>query len=71
MTEKIFLKNLGKKIADLRKSKGFTQLEFSEKVGIPRTSLTRIELGNTNCTICMLRKIADELNISLEELVKD
>ena len=57
------------KIAELRKKKGLTQVQFAKKLKIQRTALTRIELGKTNYTIKSLRNIAKELEISIEELV--
>lgn len=71
MTDEQFFKKIGGNISQLRKSKGFTQLEFAKMVGIHRTALTRIELGNTNCTIIMLRKIAASLDVKLEDLIKE
>lgn len=63
-----FLEKLGQRIAQLRKEKGMTQVEFAEKLGIQRTALTRIEVGNVNVTILNLNKIASALDISLGEL---
>lgn len=70
MNEKKYLIELGKKIAELRKKKGWTQLEFAEKLKIQRTALTRIELGNVNSTISTLLNISKTLGITIDELVK-
>lgn len=70
MNEKKYLIELGKKIAELRKKKGWTQLEFAEKLKIQRTALTRIELGNVNSTISALINISKTLGITIDELVK-
>jgi transcriptional regulator with XRE-family HTH domain len=70
MNEKKYLIELGKKIDELRKKKGWTQLEFAEKLKIQRTALTRIELGNVNSTISTLLNISKTLGITIDELVK-
>ncbi|MBV6484353.1 MAG: hypothetical protein KFKLKKLM_00850 [Flavobacteriales bacterium] len=70
MNEKKYLIELGKKIAELRKKKGWTQVEFAEKLKIQRTALTRIELGNVNSTISTLLNISKTLGITIDELVK-
>lgn len=67
--EKYYLIELGEKIAKLRKKKGWTQVVLAEKLNIQRSSLTRIELGNVNSTINMLRKIAKELDIKTSALI--
>lgn len=69
MKDEKYLIELGKRIAELRKKKGWTQLEFAEKLNIQRTALTRIELGKVNSTINMLRKIAKALDVKMIELL--
>lgn len=68
-SEDEFIKNLGEHIAELRKAKGFTQVTFSEKSGIHRTALAKIENGRVNPTIIVLKRIAEHLSIELVELV--
>lgn len=58
-----FLEKLGQRIAQLRKEKGMTQVEFAEKLGIQRTALARIEVGKVNTTLLMIKKICTVLNI--------
>lgn len=60
---------LGKKIAKLRKAKGWNQEDFSVQSGIERSSLARLEAGGVNSTINILRQIADALEIRVGELV--
>lgn len=71
MTDEEYLIKLGKKIARLRKEKGWTQADFAIKINTHRTNVTRIELGNVNSTINILRKISKELGIGVEELVRN
>ncbi|NVK65692.1 MAG: helix-turn-helix transcriptional regulator [Flavobacteriales bacterium] len=69
MRDKLFLKKLGKRIAEERKKHGWTQEKFAELSGIERSSLARIESGGVNSTINKLRQIAKALDIEIGELV--
>lgn len=50
-------------IRTIRKYRGLTQIQLSEKAGISRPYLTEIETGKKNGSIKALRKIADVLNV--------
>ncbi len=65
---KCFLK-LGARIKKLREKKGVDQKAFAFDCGIARTQMHHIEKGQVNMRILTLKKIADELEISLGELV--
>lgn len=69
MKDDKFLKLLGKRIAQLRKQKGFTQVLFSETSGIERSALARIESGGINSSILKLKQIATALGVELSELM--
>lgn len=71
MTDNQYLIQIGKNIAHQRKKKGWTQLEFAEKLGMHRTGLTRIELGKVNTTILKLRLIAGALGIKLGQILDE
>ena len=61
-------KLLGRKIQDLRKSKGYSQLEFAEKIDISLNGLGIIETGKWFLTADTLEKIINVLNIEPDEL---
>ena len=65
----IFLKILGSHIAALRKERHITQVELGYRCDIEKTNMRRIEAGNTNPTVLMLKKIALGLGVSLKELL--
>jgi transcriptional regulator with XRE-family HTH domain len=67
MDDKEFLEKLGQRIAELRKERGLTQVEFAEKLGIQRTALTRIETGGTNLTVLTLNSICKNLDIKMNQ----
>ena len=64
----IIQKQLGKRIQNLRKSKGFSQEKFAEAIGIATTSLSYIETGNGFLTSDTLEKISKILNVEPYEL---
>ena len=61
-------KSLGDKIKHLRKSKGFSQSEFAEKIGLSINGLSVIETGNGFLTSETLEKILKVLNVEPDEL---
>jgi transcriptional regulator with XRE-family HTH domain len=59
----------GKKIKDLRESKGFSIRKLSQKIGISDTYLKQIENGSTsNISIKIGKNIAETLDVSFFEL---
>ena len=54
------------RIAEILKSKGITQTDLAEKIGISRVGLSKAINGNT--TITTLRKIAAALGVPVSEL---
>ncbi len=67
--EAITQKEIGLRIASLRKLKGYSQDELAKVVGISRPSLTQIELGKRNLTVLELKKLADHLSFSIDNLL--
>ena len=63
-------KRLGKRVADLRRKKGFSQEAFAHECGFHRSYMGAVERGEKNITLAMTNKIARALNISLSELFK-
>lgn len=66
------LKNIGKRIQNLRLSKGLSQVDLVGKIegDIDTTNISRIESGRTNPTIYTLYRISQALEVPLEELIK-
>ncbi len=61
---------MGKRIEYLRKQKKFTQEELAFRSNINKNYLCDIEKGRRNPTLIILNKIANGLEITLEELFK-
>ncbi len=60
--------SLGKRIKYLRINKAkLSQEDFSKKIGLDRSYLSRIESGNQNVTITILFKIICGLDVDLKD----
>lgn len=70
MTEEKYLEKLGQQIARIRKEKGFTQVDFANKLEMNRSALAKIETGRVSPQITTLRRIADGLGITLSSLLE-
>jgi len=62
--------NLAQNIKKFRKRLKLSQEELAKKAGITYSTLIKIESGaNDNPTIKTLKKIADALNVTIDELI--
>jgi transcriptional regulator with XRE-family HTH domain len=59
------------KLSHLRKQRGLTQMELSEKVGIGIAQMRRYESGKSSPTLEVIKNIAKTLAISSDELIFD
>lgn len=59
--------NVGKRITNLRATKGLTTTGLAHKAGLAQSHLRDIELGNKNPTVETLSYICDALDISMSE----
>lgn len=71
MKIKLTQKQIGRRIAELRKLKGFSQEELAKSVKISRPSLAQIELGNRSINIMELQMLSSVLEFSLDDFVSD
>ena len=63
--------NTGEKIKKIRKMQGLTQRELANKLGTTPQNLAQYENNKRNPKYWTLQKIAEVLNVSLEELLPD
>jgi transcriptional regulator with XRE-family HTH domain len=71
MNDLEFLIKLGRRIATVRKAKGFSQFDLGAIIEMEKSNLSAIENGRQNPTSLTLKKIADALNVKVEEFFKD
>ena len=58
------------RITELRMSKNMTQNDLAEKLNVSRTTVTMWELGKSAPNIQTLKKIAEILNCTVDDLLK-
>lgn len=66
---KLSQKQIGQRIAKLRKLKGLSQDALAHNVKISRPSLAQIELGNRSLDVLELQTLAQVLNFSLDDFM--
>lgn len=65
----IKLQEIGKRIAALRKAKGYSQEEMAKMLRITRPSLAQIELGNRKISAAELVGLSGVLQVSIDKLL--
>lgn len=65
------MKEIGRRIAALRKQKGLSQADLARCINISRSTLAQIELGNKNLDALELRNLGMELGFSLDAFMSD
>lgn len=69
MNAKLTQRQIGKRVADIRKMKGLTQEDLANQIELSRSVLVQIELGNRKLTVIELQDIACVFGLSLDELL--
>lgn len=60
---------LKKTLFQLRIGKGLTQLEMAEIIGVPQSTISKIESGNRRLDILEVRNLCLKLNLSLSQFI--
>jgi Zn-dependent peptidase ImmA (M78 family)/transcriptional regulator with XRE-family HTH domain len=61
---------LGQRIADARRGKGWTQGQLAERVGLTQTAVSRIETGTRAVASLELAELAEVLGVSVLDLLR-
>lgn len=61
----------GERVRDLRKERGLSQEQLAFKADLHRTYIGMIERAEKNITLINIEKIANALEVSLSEFLKD
>lgn len=64
------LERFGKRVRELRRTRGLSQEALAEKCGIDRTYLSGIERGRRNVALRNIVAIAQSLGVSISELME-
>ncbi len=68
--EQKLMKAFGKRVAEVRKSRGVTQQELAENIGMSVVAIAYIETGNRWARLGTLNKIANSLKVNVADLFK-
>jgi transcriptional regulator with XRE-family HTH domain len=63
--------DLGKKLLELRKSNGFSQEEFAEKIGVSRQTISKWELNESSPDLKQAKELSKLFKISIDELINN
>lgn len=63
--------DFGKKVKEIRKSKGLSQRELGEKMGITQQTIAQYERAIEQPKLTTVRKLAEALDVPIGELVTD
>jgi transcriptional regulator with XRE-family HTH domain len=67
--EKQFFRQLGGRIAGLRKEQSFTQTQLAELLDLTQQMVASYEVGRRRVPVSLLPKIATALAVSVEDLI--
>ena len=70
VSEQKLMKAFGKRVASVRKSKGVTQQQLAEQIGMSVVAIAYIETGKRWARLGTLSKIAKSLKVDIQELFK-
>lgn len=63
------LREIGRRIAKVRRAKGMTQEKLAESVGLEPTTISRQETGHRSMSISTLALVAKELGVGVGDLL--
>ncbi|KUJ51743.1 helix-turn-helix domain-containing protein [Chryseobacterium sp. JAH] len=71
MEKSDILKSVGKRIKEMRESKGLSQVDLVGRMSgeIDPTNISRIESGRTNPTVYTIFRIAEALDVPAKEIL--
>ncbi len=68
--EQKLMKAFGKRVSEVRKSKGVTQQQLAERIGMSVVAIAYIETGKRWARLGTLNKIASSLKVDVADLFK-
>ncbi|MBL1433855.1 MAG: helix-turn-helix transcriptional regulator [Gammaproteobacteria bacterium] len=69
--DKQFYRELGQRIANLRKAQSLTQVQLAEHLGIAQQTMAHYEGGTLRIAVALLKSLAQVLQVSVEQLVDE
>lgn len=68
-TDKQFFKDLGSRIAQLRKAAGLSQQAIADELGIAQQTYAHYEVGRLRMPMSLLPKLAERFGVGTDELL--
>ena len=68
MNEQKLMRTFGKRVSEVRRSKGITQQQLAEMTGMSVVAIAYIETGKRWARLGTLNKIAHHLKVNISEL---
>jgi transcriptional regulator with XRE-family HTH domain len=62
-------KQMGRRLAKLRKTRGLTQYALAKEANVSREYVRKLEAGQSDPTVGMLTKLARALGVRVEDLL--
>lgn len=69
--DKQFYRELGQRIARIRKAQDLTQVQLAERLGIAPQTMAHYEGGSLRISVALLKAVARTLEVSVEELLDE
>lgn len=66
---RVYFAALGRRITQLRKSRGYTQAEFARALGVSQQAVFAYELGDRRASVIIVDRIATLYGISVDEVI--
>ena len=70
MNKKDLQKCIGDNIREIREKQNVSAQELASRCNFEKSTMSRLESGNTNPTIFTLYKVSEALEVELQELVQ-
>ncbi|MDH5604129.1 MAG: DUF4065 domain-containing protein [Cyclobacteriaceae bacterium] len=71
MEARLSQKQIGKRVAGLRKTKGYSQDDLAKFLQIPRSSVAQMELGNRGISVLELIRLSEMLGFSMDKFLAE
>lgn len=69
LDSRIYFATLGKRITELRKSRGYTQAESARALGVSQQAVFAYEIGDRRVSVLILERIAKLYGISTDQVI--
>jgi transcriptional regulator with XRE-family HTH domain len=66
---RVYFAALGRRITQLRKSRGYTQAEFGPALGVSQQAIFAYELGDRRASVMVVERIATLYGISVDQVI--